>query len=184
MDRLAEALRDRELLVVLDNCEHVIDVSAQVADAVTGRCPGVRVLCTSREPLAITGETLYPVGPLRTPPADVPVDRAPDFPALRLFVQRASAVRPGFALTAGNLPTVAEVRRRLDGLPLAIELACARLTLRSAGPPGPAPSRVTCRPLSGPAPAPVTTPPPAALRRAPSGRGTPHPGSRGEGRAR
>ncbi|MFF4125225.1 BTAD domain-containing putative transcriptional regulator [Microbispora rosea] len=127
VDRLAEALRDRELLVVLDNCEHVIDVCAQVADAVTGRCPGVRVLCTSREPLAITGETLYPVGPLRTPPADVTVDRAPDFPALRLFVQRASAVRPGFALTAGNLPTVAEVCRRLDGLPLAIELACARL---------------------------------------------------------
>ncbi|MBO3744709.1 winged helix-turn-helix domain-containing protein [Streptosporangiaceae bacterium NEAU-GS5] len=127
IDRLVEALRDRRLLIVLDNCEHLVDACARLADAVVSRCPQVRVLATSREPLAVTGETIHVVGPLRVPSPDVPLERAARFPALLLFAQRAAAVRPGFALTPANLPAVAELCRRLDGLPLAIELACARL---------------------------------------------------------
>ncbi|MEW9528066.1 BTAD domain-containing putative transcriptional regulator [Microbispora sp. NPDC049125] len=127
IEQIAEALRDRRTLIVLDNCEHLIDACAWLADVVAGRCPGVRVLATSREPLAITGEVLHSVGPLRVPPPGVPLEEALTFPAVRLFADRAAAVRPGFSLTAANLPAVAEACRRLDGLPLAIELACARL---------------------------------------------------------
>ncbi|HEY4453049.1 MAG TPA: BTAD domain-containing putative transcriptional regulator [Pseudonocardiaceae bacterium] len=112
LDRLVAALADRELLIVLDNCEHVIDDVARCAHALLAACPDLRILATSREGLGITGEALFPVGPL--PPAS----------AARLFVDRARSVDPGF--TADD----AEVRRIcvvLDGLPLAIELAAARL---------------------------------------------------------
>ncbi|MEU4231463.1 BTAD domain-containing putative transcriptional regulator [Nonomuraea sp. NPDC026600] len=125
--RLAEALRERRLLIVLDNCEHLIDACAELAEAVVSRCPQVRVLATSREPLAIGGEVLHTVAPLRVPSPGTDFATASGFPVLRLFADRAAAVRPGFALTMENLPVVAEVCRRLDGLPLAIELACARL---------------------------------------------------------
>jgi predicted ATPase/DNA-binding SARP family transcriptional activator len=125
--RVRDALGDHRGTVVLDNCEHLIDAVAHVADAITSGSADVRVITTSREPLAITGEVLCPIGPLRTAPSDVDIGEAADYSALRLFADRASAVRPGFALTADNLPAVAEVCHRLDGLPLAIELACARL---------------------------------------------------------
>ncbi|ETK37486.1 BTAD domain-containing putative transcriptional regulator [Microbispora sp. ATCC PTA-5024] len=127
VERLAEALRERRALIVLDTCEHLVEACARLAEELLGRCPGLRILATSREPLAVTGEVLHPVGPLAVPPQDVSVAEASGFPAVRLFLDRAAAVRPGFALTEATLPAVAEVCRRLDGLPLALELACARL---------------------------------------------------------
>jgi predicted ATPase/DNA-binding SARP family transcriptional activator len=124
---LAGPLRDRDLLIVLDNCEHVIDACARLARDLLAGGPGVRILATSREPLTTAGEQVYPVAPLPVPPLAVALGDALDVPALRLFADRASAAVFGFRLTAGNLPAVAEICRRLDGLPLAIELACARL---------------------------------------------------------
>ena len=124
---LAAQLADRQLLIVLDNCEHLLDACARLAQEVLGRCPGVRILATSREPLTTAGEQVYPVAPLPVPPPAVGLGEAMDVPALRLFADRAAAAVFGFRLTAENLPAVAEICRRLDGLPLAIELACARL---------------------------------------------------------
>ncbi|WP_421107383.1 AfsR/SARP family transcriptional regulator [Streptomyces sp. NEAU-S77] len=117
--RLVEYCTDRRLLLLLDNCEHVIDTVARLTETLLARCPGVTVLATSREPLGVPGETVRPVEPL--PPA----------PAHQLFAERAATVRPGFD-PAGDPDTaaaVAEICRRLDGLPLAIELAAARLRL-------------------------------------------------------
>ncbi|MFC6020311.1 BTAD domain-containing putative transcriptional regulator [Plantactinospora solaniradicis] len=127
LGRLLEALADKRMLLVLDNCEHLVDECARIADALLGGCPELRILATSREPLAITGETLCPVAPLGTPPGAVEPARALDFPAVRLFADRAAAVRPEFAVTPATVPDVVRICRRLDGLPLAIELATARL---------------------------------------------------------
>ncbi|MEU8260355.1 BTAD domain-containing putative transcriptional regulator [Micromonospora sp. NPDC048999] len=127
MGRLVDALFADETLIVLDNCEHVIDAAAQLADELLGRCPGLRILATSREPLGILGEALDPVPPLRLPPADVTPVEALAYPSVQLLRDRAVAVRPGFAVTDGNVGDVVEICRRLDGLPLAIELAAARL---------------------------------------------------------
>ncbi|MGP3959839.1 BTAD domain-containing putative transcriptional regulator [Nonomuraea sp. 3N208] len=124
LERVAEVLREQQLLLLLDNCEHLIEACARVAEVLAGTCPRLSVLVTSREPMAITGEVLFPVGPLRTP---TQADDALDSPAVRLFVDRAGAVRSGFALSEENTAAVVEICRRLDGLPLAIELACARL---------------------------------------------------------
>ncbi|MFK0014519.1 BTAD domain-containing putative transcriptional regulator [Streptomyces sp. NPDC091027] len=113
---LVEYCTHRSLLLVLDNCEHVIGAAAELAERLLTHCPGVRILATSREPLAVPGETVRPVEPL--PPA----------PAHQLFADRGAAARPGF--TPDEDPAaVAEICRRLDGLPLAIELAAARLRL-------------------------------------------------------
>jgi predicted ATPase/DNA-binding SARP family transcriptional activator len=124
---LASQLAGQQLLIVLDNCEHLLDACARLAHDLLGGCPGVRILATSREPLTITGERVYPVAPLPVPPPAVGLGDAMGSPALRLFADRAAAAVFGFRLTAENLPAVAEICRRLDGLPLAIELACARL---------------------------------------------------------
>jgi predicted ATPase len=124
---LTRQLADRRLLIVLDNCEHLIDACARLAQDVLGNSPGVRILATSREPLTTAGERVYPVAPLPVPPSAVGLGEAMDVPALRLFADRAAAAVFGFRLTDENLPAVAEICRRLDGLPLAIELACARL---------------------------------------------------------
>ncbi|WP_214108677.1 BTAD domain-containing putative transcriptional regulator [Acrocarpospora catenulata] len=122
MGRLVEKLSGgAETLLVLDNCEHLLDAAARLADELLGRCPRLRVLATSREPLGIVGESLVPVPPLHLP------DERSHGPAVRLFLDRAAAVRPGFALSPGNTAAVIEICRRLDGLPLAIELAAARL---------------------------------------------------------
>ncbi|MFF4315963.1 BTAD domain-containing putative transcriptional regulator [Streptomyces sp. NPDC001507] len=110
-DRLLAALEERELLLVLDNCEHLVEEAARLTALLLAACPGVRVLATSRESLGITGEVLVPVPPL------------PPEPAVRLFLDRARAVRPGFDGHA----RVADICAALDGLPLAIELAAARL---------------------------------------------------------
>ncbi|WP_432977965.1 BTAD domain-containing putative transcriptional regulator [Dactylosporangium sp. CA-233914] len=181
MDQLADALSLPGILLVLDNCEHVVDAAAALAEELLGRCPKLRILATSREPLAILGETLFPVGPLPIPPPALPAPSSPPAPsptsprsspppsasspppapaapapspasawsssspapspappdgavaealrspAVQLLRDRAAAVRPGFAVTSGNVAAVVEICRRLDGLPLAIELAAARL---------------------------------------------------------
>lgn len=127
MSRLVEALRRGEVLIVLDNCEHLVDAAARLADDLLGRCPGLRVLATSREPLGVFGETLCPVRPLEVPEAGASATEAVATAAVRLLAERAAAVRPGFAVTDENVAAVVEICRRLDGLPLAIELAAARL---------------------------------------------------------
>ncbi len=126
-ERLRDALADRRALLVLDNCEHLIQASAALADTLLGGCPGLTILATSREPLAITGESLCPVGPLPVPPPGTPPGPALGYPAVRLLADRAAAVRPGFAVTPSTVDDVVQICARLDGLPLAIELAAARL---------------------------------------------------------
>ena len=113
--RLVDALADRELLLVLDNCEHLVDAAARLAQILLERVPGLRILATSREPLAVAGEVLHPV------------DALADDDAVRLFAERGAAVAPGFTVTAALRPAVLEICRRLDGQPLALELAAARL---------------------------------------------------------
>ena len=121
---VVDSLHARRLLVVLDNCEHVLEAAAGLAERVLGSCPEVRLLATSRELLAIRGEQAVGVRPLPVPDADDPDDRGE---ALRLFEERAAAVRADFAVDAGNRAAVADICRRLDGIPLAIELAAARV---------------------------------------------------------
>ncbi|HSA50004.1 MAG TPA: BTAD domain-containing putative transcriptional regulator, partial [Yinghuangia sp.] len=125
--RLLSGLASRKLLLILDNCEQIVVEVARLAHAILGACPGVRILATSREALGITGETLCPVPTLAVPDAESPLDAAVAAPVVRLFADRAVAVRPDFTVDAGNLPTVLGICSALDGLPLAIELAAARL---------------------------------------------------------
>ena len=133
-ETLANALRGRELLLVLDNLEQVTEAGADVA-ALLGAAPRLRILATSRAPLRLRAEHEYPVLPLPVPnPVGGDVASAPevaDNPAVALFIQRAQAVAPSFALTNANAAAVAEICRRLDGLPLAIELAAARAKVLS-----------------------------------------------------
>ncbi|RZQ62072.1 BTAD domain-containing putative transcriptional regulator [Amycolatopsis suaedae] len=126
-DRLLTALRDRELLLVLDNCEHLIDAAAELAERLLAGCPGIRLLTTSREPLNIPGETVSPVPTLAVPPADVPFDTALRYPAVRLFLDRAAAARADLVLGPADLEPVLRICQALDGLPLAVELAAARV---------------------------------------------------------
>jgi predicted ATPase/DNA-binding SARP family transcriptional activator len=121
VDRLVEALAGQHCLIVLDNCEHVITAAATLADTLLAHCPALRILATSREPLAITGEAVFPLGPLAPPEA------------VRLFVDRAVSAHPGFVLDERNTPAVDEICQRLDGLPLALELAAARLRSMTVG---------------------------------------------------
>jgi predicted ATPase/DNA-binding winged helix-turn-helix (wHTH) protein len=125
---LIAGLGDRRLLLLLDNCEHVIDAAAGLAAAVLGGAPGVNILATSREPLGVSGERKYRLGPLSSPPSSsrTAADAA-TFPAVQLFVERVTAIVEDFALTDANAPLVVEICRRLDGLPLAIEFAAPRV---------------------------------------------------------
>jgi predicted ATPase/DNA-binding SARP family transcriptional activator len=127
LDRLAGALAGKRLLLLIDNCEHLIDAAAGLAARLLADCPGVRVLATSREPLGITGETLWPVEPLELPPAEATVAEATSYPAVRLLADRAGAARVDFTVTEENVPYIVRICRALDGMPLAIELAAARL---------------------------------------------------------
>jgi predicted ATPase/DNA-binding SARP family transcriptional activator len=126
-ERLVAALADRRMLLVLDNCEHVVSDAAQLTHRLLSACPRLRILATSREALGITGETLWPVPPLALPPPGTAPAEALGYPAVRLFAERAAAVRPDFAVDAANADAVLRICRALDGLPLAIELAAARL---------------------------------------------------------
>jgi len=127
LTRLVEGLADKQTVVVLDNCEHVVDASARLTDHLLAQCPGLRVLTTSREPLGIFGEVLLAVPPLGQPAPNATAAEALEYPAVRLFADRAAAVRPDFEVRDDDVATVVEIVRRLDGLPLAIELAAARL---------------------------------------------------------
>ena len=127
-ESLVMALRARELVVILDNCEHLIESAAILADSLVKRCPRIAVVATSREPLRVAGEQIYRVSSLSLPPADAreAVGLA-DSEAVRLFLDRARQQRPEFALDSDNCEVVARLCCRLDGIPLAIELAAARL---------------------------------------------------------
>jgi predicted ATPase/DNA-binding SARP family transcriptional activator len=130
LDRLEDALADRPALIVLDNCEHLIDAAAELAARLLAECPGLRILATSREPLGINGETVFAVLPLSVP--DIAVSDIEDSGAVALFVDRARSASPGFLLDDANAGAVLEICRRLDGLPLALELAAARLRTLTA----------------------------------------------------
>jgi predicted ATPase/DNA-binding XRE family transcriptional regulator len=128
LDVLADALAPQEIIIVLDNCEHVLSNCANVADRLLRHCPKLRLIATSREPLSIAGETVYRVPSLSLPSADddsVPAAESSD--AVRLLAERASAQGVSLPLNADTVPLMASVCRRLDGMPLAIELAAARL---------------------------------------------------------
>ncbi|OXR40543.1 putative HTH-type transcriptional regulator [Nocardia cerradoensis] len=132
VDRLVAAIRDRETLLILDNCEHVIDSAAAFAHRVLGECRGLRILATSREPLGITGEALWQVAPLALPAADATPAEIESSPAVQLLRDRAAAVRTDLETTdPATLSTIARICRALDGIPLAIELAAARLRTMS-----------------------------------------------------
>jgi non-specific serine/threonine protein kinase len=133
VEALADHLGTGEALLVLDNCEHLVDACAALVDALLHACPNLRVLAASREALGVPGETTWPVPPLSLPD----VSRPPDLEALscyeavRLFVERARAVAAGFELSLQNAPAVALLCRQLDGMPLAIELAASRTRVLS-----------------------------------------------------
>jgi predicted ATPase len=125
--RLTEHLRPRAVLLVLDNCEHMLDACAGLVDALIRACPRLRVLATSREPLGVSGEVAWRVPSLGLPGDDAGADEVADSPAVRLFAERARLVQPTFALDTARAAAVVQACRRLDGIPLAIELAAARV---------------------------------------------------------
>jgi class 3 adenylate cyclase len=131
LDLLADYLADRRLLLVLDNCEHLIEACARLAGRLLRDCPGLTILASSREALGVAGEVAYRVPSLGIPgPRQaLALEELNTIEAVRLFVERAAAALPGFTLTKANAPAITQVCRRLDGIPLAIELAAARVGL-------------------------------------------------------
>ena len=131
IEMVLRGLAGRRRLLLLDNCEHLVDACAQLVHEVLRSCPGVRVLATSRETLRVAGEVSWRVPPLPVPPAGsrLPADQQSWAPSVRLFVDRASAVSPGFLLTEQTSAAVADICRQLDGLPLALELAAVRVRM-------------------------------------------------------
>jgi predicted ATPase/DNA-binding CsgD family transcriptional regulator len=129
-DRLHRYLQDKSLLIILDNCEHILAAAPQIGDLLAA-CPCVRVLATSRTPLRLSGEQEFPVPqlPVPDPRSLPPLAELAETPAVALFAQRAAAVDPAFRLTDANVADVAEIVAQLDGIPLAIELAAARIAL-------------------------------------------------------
>jgi predicted ATPase/class 3 adenylate cyclase len=131
---LTSFLRGKQLLLILDNCEHVVAACARLAETLLRSCPQLRILSSSREPLSIAGETAWPLPPLSLPDhwrdltagADA-IDRLSDYEAVRLFIDRATLARPAFRVTNENIATIAQICWRLDGIALAIELAAARI---------------------------------------------------------
>ncbi len=134
-DALVAHLRERRLLVVLDNCEHLLEACRELVTSLVSDCEGLRVLCTSRQRLGVPGEATIVLPALELPAAGerLPVAGLAEVEALRLLVDRAVAVAPGFALTEENRGAAVDICRRLDGLPLAIELAAVRLASMAAG---------------------------------------------------
>ena len=128
---LAAYLEPQQLLVVLDNCEHLTDACAVLASKLLAAAPGLRILATSRHVLGVEGEQILSVPPLSTPDSEVLAGDATHYESVRLFLERATAVAPGFEITDANRAAVVEVCRRLDGIPLAIELAAVWLRILS-----------------------------------------------------
>ena len=133
LDAVTAWLRPRRLLLLLDNCEHLVGACAAFAEGALLAAPGLRVLATGREPLGISGEVLWRLPTLPAPDLQAlpAAERLLDFAAVRLFVERARGVNPGFSLTPENRAAVARICQRLDGLPLALELAAARTRVLS-----------------------------------------------------
>ena len=130
IDTLTDYLRGKELLLVLDNCEHLIEACARLADHFLHACPRLKIIASSREAFGIEGEMVYRVPSLALPSVpDGGSKSLMEYEATRLFVERASKAKPAFALTTDNAPAVVQICQRLDGIPLAIELAAARVTL-------------------------------------------------------
>ena len=130
-DAIALRIGDGRALIVLDNCEHVIEAAAKLADVLLQRCPNLRILATSRSPLDVPGEITWRVPPLSAPTLEkaesgMSIEHLTQFDSVRLFIERARSARPSFALNNENGPAVAEICHRLNGIPLAIELAAAR----------------------------------------------------------
>jgi predicted ATPase/DNA-binding CsgD family transcriptional regulator len=130
IDTLLDSLCEGQTLLILDNCEHLLTACAQLVEALSS-CPYLTILTTSREPLGVDGETLYPVLPLALPDAHLSLDEAAQIDSVRLFVERARSILPNFDLTPDNAASVATICRSLDGIPLAIELASARVNVLS-----------------------------------------------------
>ena len=135
LQTLVSSMKDKALLLILDNCEHVIAEAANVVETLLQRCSGLQILATSREPMRVAGEHTYPLPPLAAPSVESAIGlvatEAATYGAIELFVERARAVDHHFALTDENAPILAEICRRLDGIPLAIELAAARVRIFS-----------------------------------------------------
>jgi predicted ATPase len=128
---LLEVASHKEVLLVLDNCEHLIEGAAALADQLLHSCPGVRLLATSREPLGVPGETVWTLAPMSVPAVDIDPDRLDAIESVRLFIDRARLADREFSLSGDNAAACAEICRRLDGVPLAIELAAARASALS-----------------------------------------------------
>jgi predicted ATPase len=132
-DVLSAFVRSRRVLLVLDNCEHVRDGTASLARALFDVSPGLRILASSRVALGVEGEAVYPVPPLDLPRSGLDLPALSTVDSVRLFLDRARLVRPGFRLTEADAAHVIEICRRLDGIPLALELAAARMRMLTAG---------------------------------------------------
>jgi predicted ATPase/class 3 adenylate cyclase len=132
-DVLVDSLKEKSLLLIVDNCEHVLSASAEIATLLLRSCPDVRILATSQERLGVGGERVYQVSSLSIPSPQQPptAERLAQYEAVRLFTERAALSQPRFTLTAGNAPAVAQVVQQLEGIPLAIELAAARVKVMS-----------------------------------------------------
>ncbi|MGE5083833.1 MAG: BTAD domain-containing putative transcriptional regulator [Acidobacteriota bacterium] len=128
---LTNFLQSRRVLLLLDNCEHLIDACAQLTETLLSTCPNLHILATSREALGISGETIYLVPPLSTPAAEVALEQFSSYEAVQLFMERAQTIVPAFAMTNQNAPAIAQICHHLDGIPLAIELAAARVKMFS-----------------------------------------------------
>jgi non-specific serine/threonine protein kinase len=132
---ILRSLGAKHILLIFDNCEHLLEASGRIVDAILSNCPRVTILVTSRAPLAIAGEARWRVPSLRVPQADAgsPIDQVLQYDAIRLFVERAQAVDPEVELNAQNKQAVIDICRRLDGMPLAIELVAARVSAMAIG---------------------------------------------------
>ena len=130
-EKLIRVLRTKTILLILDNCEHLLDACAQLADALLTNCPNLRILATSRQPLGITGEAVYHVPSLELPNIQQVLEKLLEYESIQLFEERARLVQEYFSLTMENASSVARICHRLDGIPLAIELAAARVNLLS-----------------------------------------------------
>lgn len=133
VDMLADYLSEKRMLIILDNCEHLLDACAQLADTLLKRCPSLKILATTREALGILGEAVYNVPSLELPNLQQLVEKFREYESVRLFEERAQLARMDFSLTIDNASAVAKICTHLDGIPLAIELAAARVNMFSTG---------------------------------------------------
>ncbi len=131
LESIADYFEAKHALLILDNCEHLIAACADGAEHLLRQCPGLHILATSRETLRVPGEVVYRVPSLTTPQTLNDISNLSDYESVRLFVERAHVAQPKFGLTASNAAAVVQVCQRLDGIPLALELAAARLKMLS-----------------------------------------------------